>query len=511
MYIGDYLARRCVYSAQKIALVDATQTPLQRYSFAEMNRRANKLGNWLLRHDIGKGDRVAMLAYDGLHFYDVFFACSKVGAIFVPYNWRLHPKEIEDQVRLTSPKILFYSDEEPMTDTIDQFRGRSHKLQLIPIAGKNAPNVQEKLASESDLPVTCESLTENDTACLLFTGGTTGRPKAAQISHKHVVWNTFNANLADVLGSDIFLNVFPMFHTGGLFAFSVPLLLLGGTVVQTKRFDPEFLLQLIEKERVTIFSGVPSVFQLLTETPNWNQADLGSLRYCLSGGAPMPVPLIKKYGSEKRVVFRQGFGMTEYGPDAFSLASEDAERKAGSIGKPNFFVDARVVDIETNTPLPSGKTGELVLRGPAATTGYFQNDAASEKAFDDENYFHTGDLAYVDEEGYFFIVDRLKDMYISGGENVYPAEIESILYKHPAIVSCAVIGVDDPQWGQSGCAFVVLKKHSQTNADEILQFLKNHLTKYKIPKSVIFKDSLPLSGSGKILKNELRNSYEAPG
>ncbi|MFQ5637832.1 MAG: AMP-binding protein, partial [bacterium] len=212
---------------------------------------------------------------------------------------------------------------------------------------------------------------------------------------------------------------------------------------------------------------------------------------------------------EKGVVFRQGFGMTEFGPDVFSLAAEDAERKAGSIGKPNFFVDAGVVDAETNKTLPAGEIGELVLRGPSATTGYFRNPEATKAVFDEENYLHTGDLAYVDDEGYYFIVDRLKDMFISGGENVYPAEIEAVLYKHPAIAMCAVIGVEDAKWGQVGCAFVVLKKDQLVDEAGLLSHLRKNLAKFKVPKRVILKNKLPISGAGKVLKAELRKIIES--
>ncbi len=506
MYVGDYLKRRCVYSPKSIGLIDVTGQKPHRLTYNELNQRATALANWLQSNGIDKGDRVGMVACDGIHFYDAFFACGKLGAIFVPYNWRLHAREIESQIHLTAPTIVFHSQDEP----VQPIAGHLQTCRDMPEMISFSNSLYEEVISKPNTrkSVTCESLTEDDTACLLFTGGTTGQPKAAQISHRQVVWNTFNALLGDVLGTDTFLNIFPMFHAGGLFAFSVPMLILGGTVIQTKRFDPVQVLQFIEQARVTIFGGVPTTFQMLSAAKNWNQADLSSLRYCLSGGAPMPVSLIQKYQKEKGVVFRQGFGMTEFGPDVFSLASEDSERKAGSIGKPNYFVDARVVDIQSNEPLPPNQTGELVLRGPAATTGYFRNPEATKSAFDEENYFHTGDLAYVDDEGYFFIVDRLKDMFISGGENVYPAEIEAALYKHPAVEMCAVIGVKDEKWGQVGCGFVVLREGQQASESDLLHYLRNNLAKYKVPKSIIFGDSLPISGSGKILKSELRKLVE---
>ncbi len=503
MYVGDYLARRCIYTPHKIAVIDVSAKPSARLSYREMNVRADTVASWLQQTGIGKGDRVGLLAHDGLHFYDLFFACCKLGAILAPYNWRLHAREIENQVRLTTPKIMFYSADKPIDAIVAHLRGCGEMPELLPLTHDEEINLAQIMAAHNSHPARCESLTERDTACLLFTGGTTGAPKAAQISHRQIVWNTFNALLGDVLGDDTFLNIFPMFHAGGLFAFSAPMLILGGTVIQTREFDPDQVLHLIEKERVTIFGGVPTIFQMLSTATSWDQADLSSLRYCLSGGAPMPLPLIRKYQTEKGVVFRQGFGMTEFGPDVFSLSEQDSERKAGSIGKPNYFIDARVVDPETNQPLAANQIGELVLRGPVATTGYFNDTTATQNAFDDDDYFHTGDLAYMDDEGYFFIVDRLKDMFISGGENVYPAEVEAILYKHPAVQMCAVIGIEDEQWGQIGCAFVVKQRGSKTSESELLHHVRAHLAKYKTPKSVIFLDELPLSGAGKVIKTKL--------
>jgi len=504
MYIGDYLARRCIYTPEKIALIEAAGAPTRRFAYREMNDRANRLANWLRSAGVNKGDRVAMLAYDGIHFYDAFFACSKLGAIFVPLNWRLHGREVEQQLRQTTPQILIHSAEAPMNAIIEHLQNCAAMPQFLPLSHDSEFDLNKAMQSASTNAVTCESLIESDTACLLFTGGTTGKPKAAQISHGQIVWNMINSMLAEVLGTDIFLNIFPLFHTGGLFAFSMPILIQGGTVVQTKKFDPAQALDLIEAERVTIFGGVPTIFQMLTAAPNWEKADLRSLRFCMSGGAPMPVPLIQRFQKEKGVVFRQGFGMTEFGPGVFSLVSEEAERKAGSIGKPNFFVDARIVDPATNQPLPPKAIGELVLRGPSATTGYFNNPEASNAAFDAENYLHTGDMAYIDEEGYFFIVDRVKDMFISGGENVYPSEIEAVLYKHPAVAICAVIGVKDEKWGEVGRAFVVLKENHKVDEPTLLAFLREHLASYKVPKSIVFRENLPLSGAGKILKTELR-------
>ena len=268
------------------------------------------------------------------------------------------------------------------------------------------------------------------------------------------------------------------------------------------------MLDLIEQERITVFAGVPTMYQAMTQAPNWSSADLGSLRFCTSGGPRLPVPLIEQYGEQKGVQFKQGFGMTEFGPGLFALPAEDARRKAGSIGRPNYFIDARVMD-EANRFLGPAQSGSWCLKGPSRFSGYFADPEESAKALDEDGWFHTGDLVYQDEDGYFFVTDRKKDMYISGGENVYPAEIESVLYRHPAVFQCAVIGVPDPRWGEVGMACVTLKPGVSAAEDEIIAFLRGALAAYKVPKTVKILEALPLSGMGKILKRELKQQVHS--
>jgi fatty-acyl-CoA synthase len=318
-----------------------------------------------------------------------------------------------------------------------------------------------------------------------------------------IAWNTLNTVIHDVTHDDIYLNVFPMFHTGGLFVYTLPQVVFGGTTLLVRQFDPQQVLELLESEQVTVFAGVPTMYQMLTQAPNWEQVDLSSLRFCTSGGAPLPVPLVEKYTREKDIRFKQGFGMTEFGPGLFALAPEDAIRKAGSIGRPTFYVDARIVN-DAGDFLGPDEVGELVLKGPSFCSGYFNNPEASAEAVDDLGFFHTGDLAKYDEESYFYIVDRKKDMFISGGENVFPVEIEKVLYEHPAVHMCAVVGVPDPRWGEVGVACVVLKPDAKTSEEELIEFLSDRLARFKVPKRVVFMQELPISGAGKILKRDLK-------
>jgi fatty-acyl-CoA synthase len=506
MYIGDYLARRELYSPDKLAFIDAGKSPEWRLTYRVANQRANKLANWLKSQGVGKGDRVAILAKDGYEHLDVFFACSKLGAIHTALNWRLHWQELLDIFKNTTPKILIFSDD--FLENVIQLTSE-YSLTTLHLDGDgthNSLHFESTLRAASDSAVTCETLEAEDTAALIFTGGTTGLPKAAEVSHRMIAWNTLNTVIHDVTHNDIYLNVFPMFHTGGLFVYTLPQVIFGGTTIFVHEFNPEQVLDLLEREKATVFAAVPTMYQMLTQADNWEQADLSALRFCTSGGAPLPVPLVEKYTTEKGIRFKQGFGMTEFGPGIFALAPEDAIRKAGSIGRPNFYVDAQIVDGGNNFLGPN-EAGELVLKGPSYCSGYFNNSEATAAAVDERGFFHTGDIARYDEEGYFFIIDRKKDMFISGGENVYPAEIEKALYQHPAVHMCAVIGLPDPKWGEVGKACVVLKPGASTTEEELLQFMAEHLAKYKVPKSVTFMDALPISAAGKILKRELRDQF----
>lgn len=510
MYIGDYLARREIYSPDGLAVIDAGKDPELRLTYREMNARANRFADWLRAEaGIERRDRVAILARDGVEHLDCFFACSKIGAIHTALNWRLHWRELEQIVETTTPSVLIYSDDfkESVTELQIATRDRPHAIQYyLHIEGAGIPgslHYQGTVSQSPDEPVTCESTDKEDVAALIFTGGTTGFPKAAEVSHRMIAWNTLNTVIHDITHDDIYLNVFPMFHTGGLFVYTLPQVIFGGTTILVRKFEPELVLDLMEREQVTVFAGVPTMYQMMTQASNWDEAALSSLRFCTSGGAPLPVPLVRKYTEEKGIRFKQGFGMTEFGPGIFALAPEDAIRKAGSIGRPNFYVDARVVDDENN-PLGPNEVGELVLKGPSLCSGYFGDPEATATMLDEEGWFHTGDLAQYDDEWYFFIVGRKKDMFISGGENVYPPEIEATLYEHRAVHMCAVIGVPDPKWGEVGVACVVLEPEAETTQEELLAFLKDRLAGYKVPKRVVFMDEMPISGAGKILKRQLK-------
>ena len=512
MYIGDTLGRREIYSPDRLAVIDTGKSPELRLTFREWNRRVNQLAHWLQSKGVEHGDRVAILARDGIEHLDVHYACGKLGAVHTAFNWRLHWREHIAIIQNTTPGILIFSDDfqEVAATLHTELAGQPYAIRhYLHLDGEGIPESEHYETAWSampDTPVTCEGVTEEDTASLLFTGGTTGLPKAAMISHRQIAWNVLNTIIHDLTHDDIYLNVFPLFHAGGLFAYSSANVVLGNLTILTRQFDPQQVLELIERERVTVFAAVPTMYQMLVQAPNWASADLSSLRFCTSGGAPLPVPLVEQYAREKGVRFKQGFGMTEYGPGLFALPAEDAVRKVGSIGRPNFYMDVRVVD-ENNQPLGPDQPGELVLKGPSGSSGYFNDPDATAAARDADGWFHTGDIVRYDPDWYFYVLDRKKDMFISGGENIYPVEIEKVLYQHPEVYMCAVVGLPDPTWGEAGLACVVRRPGAAATEEELLAYMREHLARYKVPKRVAFLDALPLSSMGKILKRDLRAMF----
>ena len=498
MYIGDWMARGARYWPDKVAVVDRGE----RFSYAQMNRRADDLARWLRADGVVRCDRVALLAMNGVEALDLLFACAKLGAVFVPLNWRSHWRELAAVLALTGPRVLVHGDE--FAEAARELQRERPELRWMHLGAPVVPGsvaYAQALAGPGE-PVSNPAVDAEDIVCLLFTGGTTGTPKAAQISYRMIAWNTLNTLVHEVQRGDVTLTHTPMFHTGGLFVYTLPLLTVGGTVVIMRKWTAEEMLALIERERVTLLFCVPTQYQMMLDAPAFATTSFASVRFLTSGGAPLPVPIVHAYRAAHGVAFKQGFGMTEFGPGIFSMPPDQAEAKAGSIGQPNYFIAARVVD-EAGAEVEAGAVGELVLKGPAACSGYFADAAATAAAFDADGWFHTGDLARSDADGYFFIVDRKKDMFISGGENVYPVEIEAVLYTHPAVAQCAVVALPDPQWGEVGRAVVALRPGATATAEALLAHCRAHLARYKVPKQIELRDSLPLSPAGKILKRAL--------
>ncbi len=339
---------------------------------------------------------------------------------------------------------------------------------------------------------------------ILYTSGTTGVPKGAMITHKMLFWNSVNTALRlDINSSDHTQAYAPLFHTGGWNVLFTPFLQHGASHTILESFDPDLILELIEKEHSTVLFGVPTMMKMLADSPRFETTDLSSLRYAVVGGAPMPIPLIEIW-HQKDVPIRQGYGLTEVGPNCFSLNQDAAISKQGSIGFPNFYMDARVLS-EAGEEVRIDEPGELCLRSPVVTPGYWRKPVETSKTITD-GWFHTGDMARKDKDGYYYIVDRKKNMFISGGENVYPAEVEATLIQHSDISDAAVIGISDEKWGEVGLAFIVSKR--ELDIDEVREFCLKSLAKYKTPKQVCLVEGLPVNDSGKLDRKQLIKMYK---
>jgi len=500
-HLGEWLARREALTPDKIGLVDVATG--QRFSYHTLNLRARALATLLHEnYGITVGDRVAILALNSPEYLDAFFACALLGAIFTPLNWRLTAPELATILADCAPKALI-ADEEQRThalETLDTLAASARPPAMLSI--DIFPGADAQLAARAT-PFASED--GEEIALILYTSGTTGTPKGAMLSHRMITWNAINTQVSWGLRENDNTPTFaPFFHAGGLNVLTTPLYHCGGTVVLVRSSAPEMVLRAIAQERCTILFAVPTVFQMIVEHPDFARTNLSSLRFCVAGGSSCPLPLIHRY-AERGLEFRQGYGLTEVGVNCFSLAPEDALRKAGSVGKPVFHARARIV-AEDGQDVEPGQVGELVLQGPMVCSGYWRRPEATAEAQRD-GWWHTGDLARRDEEGYHYIVGRQKDMYISGGENVYPAEVEGVLMAHPGVADVAVIAQPDARWGEVGVAVIVARAPAALTAEDVLAFCEGRLARFKIPRRVVFADALPRNAMGKVIKADLRARY----
>ncbi|HEY3607311.1 MAG TPA: long-chain fatty acid--CoA ligase [Pseudonocardiaceae bacterium] len=490
--IGSWTARRARRTPDRIAVVHNGRER----TYRELHDRVLRLAAVLRRHGVRRGDRVAYLGPNHPAYLETLFATGVLGAVFVPLNTRLAAPEIGYQLADSGSAVLIHAPEQSdVVDTIDDpVRHR------IPLAD------YERLIATSAADQMDEPVGLDDVCLIMYTSGTTGRPKGVVLTHGNITWNSVNVLVdIDLAGDEITLVVAPLFHTAGLNMTCLPTLLKGGTVVLVPAFDPTSVLDLIETRRVTYMFGVPAMYDAMTASPRWAAADLSSLRQLNCGGSPVPDATIAAY-LRRGLAFSQGYGLTEAAPGALYLSRAMATAKAGTAGVPHFFTDVRVVDADLVDVQP-GDRGEIVVSGPNVMRGYWGRADATEQAFAADRLLRTGDVGSPDEDGYVTIVDRLKDMIISGGENIYPAEIERVLAYHPAISESAVIGVPHPTWGEVGRAVVALSPGAEASEPEVLDFLRGRLAKYKIPKSVVFVDRLPRNATGKLLRTVVRTTY----
>jgi len=451
-------------------------------TYRELDERSERLAAGLLEAGLVPGDRVATLTGSSPEHVVVFFACAKAGLILLPLNWRLTNAELAYQLADAEPAVLLASTE--LAETAASLHERSAGLEdLVFQKRKVLPPVGD-----------------DDGLLLVYTSGTTGRPKGAVLTHANCFWTNLSFDrVAGVGDEDVVLQVLPQFHVGG---WNVQPLLAwwkGARVVLEPSFEPGRALALIGEKRVTTMMGVPATYLFLVQETGFADADLSSLRRAVVGGAPMPEPLLELW-HERGVEIVQGYGLTEAAPNVLCLPPEDAARKRGFAGKPYPHVDVALRDPESGSLVKGAGEGELVVRGPNVFAGYWRNPDATAAAFVD-GWLLTGDIAARDEEGDYRIVGRLKDMVISGGENVYPAEIESVLHEHPVVAEAAVLGVPDERWGEACAAFVVLA--AEASETELLAFCRERLAKFKVPREIRFVEELPRNAMGKIVKSEL--------
>ncbi len=500
-YAFDWLKKWATYSPNNIALQDAeTGRSLSYLECYELSERiAQSLKN---EYQVKAGDRVAILALNHIEYVVLFFAIRKIGAIMVPLNFRLTAHELDYMFGDCTPSLLLYEDSFSATISKSE-KAPAKKIQL-----DGPDGFLEKVKSSPEKITGSEDNSDEDATCMiLYTSGTTGHPKGAMITNKMLFWNSVNTGLRlNLTQNDVTLTFAPFFHTGGWNVLTTPFIHRGARLVLLRKFDADSILRLCDQENVSILFGVPTMMDMLAQSPEFKNCSLESVRYAIVGGEPMPLPLIKTW-HDKGVPIRQGYGLTEFGPNVFSLNEEHATSKIGSIGFPNFYIDAAVADDNGNL-LGDNEAGELILRGPVCMKGYWNNPEATSETIRN-GWLHTGDIVKRDSEGFFYVVDRKKDMFISGAENVYPAEVEHVLREHPHIREAAVIGVPHPKWGETGKAFVVAAESGNLTGQDVKEWCLDRLAKYKVPGHVKFISELPKSDSGKVLKRQLKED-EAP-
>ena len=523
-WIGALSERRAALTPDRIGLVDAdTGTE---FTYAALDARANRTARLLRSQGVGEGDRVAVVSRNCPELVDLYFATAKLGAILAPLSHRLAPRELGGMLADIEPALLVV--ESPFAEKVGTaLDGSSEQPSVLGLAAEGSPLAEADAPSgdgwhsygmalpDDDSPVESPDVALSDPHLFLHTGGSTGLPKQVVQTHGGIMWNAFNTIISwGLRPDDTTPMVFPMFHTGGWNVLTIPLFHMGGTVIISRDFDAGQVLSLVEAHEATVLVSVPAVLRFMVEDDDWEQTDLSTLRLVKSGGGPCRDAIIGAW-DERGLSVSQGYGLTECGPNNFAMPDDFPRKKTDSIGMPCLYVDARVVD--DGAELPQGEVGELELASPHAGDRYWRTEAETEKTFggggtgaddgngDDQPWVSTGDLARIDADGYYHIEGRKKNMFVSGGENVYPPEVEDVITDHPKVTEAIVVSVPDDNWGEVGKA--VVEGNESLTLDELRAFMDGKIAGFKVPKHLAFVEEMPTSGPGKIDRKSVEAEF----
>jgi fatty-acyl-CoA synthase len=502
MNVGSLLTMQTNKFPDRTALIHENK----RFTYRQFNERSNRIAQALLSFGLQKGDRVATLLFNSPELVEVFMGAAKVGGVFTPINFRLAAEEVIYLVNHSDARIFAFGEE--FFSLVGNIFPQLHKVERFISVGKAPfPRALEYepllLGSRDDEPRIAVS--EEEECQMLYTSGTTGRPKGAVLTHGNVLWNLMNMLLAreDKEGESALISG-PLYHAAALNNHFLIRLALAGASVLMRHFDPRRFMEIIEREKVNVISGAPAMFHLLLNLPEVEKYDTRSITRCTLGSSTLPdetkQKLLKLFPNAGGIY--DVYGATEASPTVTVLKAADSFRKTACVGPAVLFLEVKIVDGQ-DREVPRGEPGEIICRGPNVMKGYYKDPEGTAEALNG-GWLHTGDIGRMDEEGFVYIVDRKKDMIISGGENIYPREIEELLYHHPKIREAAAVGIPDPLWGESVKVFVALKAGMTMSEEEVIEYCKAHLASYKKPKVVAFVDSLPRNPSGKVLKNLLR-------
>jgi fatty-acyl-CoA synthase len=511
-WVGDWSARRATLSPDADALTDATTG--ETWTYADLDARANRTARLLREFGVTAGERVAVVSRNRPELVDLLFACGKTGGVLAPLSHRLAPPELAELLDSVAPELVVV--EGPFDGDVADALPDDGDVLSLQTGGGHARSAFDDALPADDSPVETVDLSTDDPFMFLHTGGSTGTPKETVLTHGSVAWNATNTVTAwGLRPGDATPMVFPMFHTGGWHVLTLPLFHVGGHVVIARDFDPGGVLGYVESYDASVLVAVPAVLRMMAEHDDWADTDLSSLRFAKSGGGPCRQAVMETWW-DRGVDLSQGYGLTECGPNNFSMPDGWPREKADSVGVPAMHVDARIVD-DDRDPVEQGDVGELELRGPHAAAGYWHAPEETAETFDvpavddpttvpeRSGWVSTGDLARRDADGYYYVEGRKKNMFVSGGENVYPPEVEDALADHPGIDEVVVIGVPDETWGTVGKA--VVQGDQSLALDDLDSFLDGRLARFKHPHHLAFVDEMPTSGPSKIDREAVREEF----